>query len=101
MCNIENASYGATCCAERTAIFKAVSEGERDFEAIAIKSDGEDYTFPCGICRQVLCEFSQDIRVVVSDNKNNIKSMSVKSLLPNAFLKEGNLWVQLKQKPWL
>jgi len=79
-CNIENASYGATNCAERTAIFKAVSEGEREFEAIAINADTDDMTFPCGICRQAIIEFSRDI------NKNGeYKEYSIGELLPGAF----------------
>lgn len=66
-CNIENATYGATCCAERTAIFKAVSEGEKEFEAIAVQGDNDGLTFPCGICRQVILEFAPDIQVILAD----------------------------------
>jgi cytidine deaminase len=65
-CYIENASYGATNCAERTAIFKAVSEGEKEIEAIAIVSATEDYTFPCGICRQVIREFGKGCKVIIA-----------------------------------
>ena len=64
-CNIENASFGATNCAERTAIFKAVSEGEREFDAIAIVSSSGEPTPPCGICRQVLSEFAPDIPILL------------------------------------
>ncbi len=66
-CNIENASYGLTNCAERTAVFKAVSEGEREFETIALVGDSEGPTTPCGACRQVLLEFSDDMEVIMSD----------------------------------
>ena len=66
-CNIENASYGATCCAERTAIFKAVSEGVTTFEKIAIVSDSKKLTPPCGICRQVLLEFMPE-GIVILEN---------------------------------
>jgi cytidine deaminase len=59
-CNVEVASFGATNCAERTAIFKAISEGETEFEKIAVASSNDDETFPCGICRQVIVEFSKD-----------------------------------------
>ena len=84
-CNIENSSYGASNCAERTAIFKAVSEGEREFEKIAIVSSSGDFTFPCGICRQVLSEFMYDKTVVLFSEKDGIKEFKVKDLLPEAF----------------
>ncbi len=84
-CNIENGSYGASNCAERTAIFKAVSEGEREFEKIAIVSSSGDFTFPCGICRQVLSEFMYDKTVVLFSEKDGIKEFKVKDLLPEAF----------------
>ena len=82
-CNVENASYGLTCCAERTAVFKAVSEGETEFEAIAVvtKNGGS----PCGACRQVLSEFAPDLIVYIADKDNNIKTTSIKKLLPAAF----------------
>jgi len=66
-CNVENASYGAAVCAERVAVCKAVSEGEREFEAIAVVSSAGLPTPPCGICRQTLYEFSEDMRVIVED----------------------------------
>jgi cytidine deaminase len=87
-CNIENASYGATNCAERTAVFKAVSEGEKVFKAIAISSNLKDYIFPCGICRQVLMEFSCDIIIYVSNNYGEYKEYSLDQLLPFAFTKD-------------
>ena len=90
-CNIENSSYGASNCAERTAIFKAVSEGEREFEKIAIVSSSGDFTFPCGICRQVLSEFMYDKTVVLFSEKDGIMEFKVKDLLPEAFrLQRGN-----------
>jgi cytidine deaminase, homotetrameric len=87
-CNIENASFGATNCAERTAIFKAVSEGEKEFEAIAINADTEQYTFPCGICRQVMMEFSKDIRLFISNKHGKYAEYTLKELLPGGFTKE-------------
>ena len=90
-CNIENSSYGASNCAERTAIFKAVSEGEREFEKIAIVSSSGDFTFPCGICRQVLSEFMYDKTAVLFSEKDGIREFKVKDLLPEAFrLQRGN-----------
>ena len=90
-CNIENSSYGASNCAERTAIFKAVSEGEREFEKIAIVSSSGDFTFPCGICRQVLSEFMYDKTVLLFSEKDGIREFKVKDLMPEAFrLQRGN-----------
>ena len=84
-CNIENAAYPVTICAERTAIFKAVSEGARDFEAIAVATeDGQGY--PCGSCRQVMAEFALDMDVMLADAAGNITvETSVSDLLPGAF----------------
>lgn len=84
-CNIENASYGATCCAERTAIFKAVSEGITEFEKMAIVSDSRKLTPPCGICRQVLFEFMPEGVVILENEKKEIKTYTVKELLPVGF----------------
>lgn len=84
-CNIENATYGATNCAERTAVFKAVSEGKRDFAAIAITSSGKGLTFPCGICRQVLSEFSPEIKVILEDEKGELHTFMLSELLPHSF----------------
>jgi cytidine deaminase len=83
-CNVENATYGATCCAERTAVFKAVSEGERDFDAIAVTGSSGDFAYPCGICRQVLAEFSPDIRVIVTGG-GEVRTHRLPELLPYAF----------------
>lgn len=86
-CNIENASYGATCCGERAAIFKAVSEGERRFTAIAIFTDvGNQPPFPCGICRQVLSEFCEaDMPVIVFDGEKSVYNLILEELLPYSF----------------
>lgn len=84
-CNIENASYSATNCAERTAIFKAVSEGVREFEAIAIVASSGDYASPCGICRQVLFEFMPDGKVILDSEEKGMATFSVQELLPFGF----------------
>lgn len=84
-CNIECASYGGTNCAERTALFKAISEGEREIEAIAVVSDNESYTFPCGICRQVILEFGRDIKIILGNKNGEIKVFTIEELLPNCF----------------
>ncbi|MBS4535279.1 cytidine deaminase [Clostridium sp. D2Q-14] len=83
-CNIESASYSPTNCAERTAIFKAVSEGYTKFKAIAITGDRE-YTFPCGVCRQVMREFSKDLKIYIVKNENEYKEYTLKELLPHSF----------------
>lgn len=88
-CNIENAGYTPTNCAERTAIFKAVSEGERDFEAIAIiggrEGETADFCAPCGVCRQVIAEFcGKDFKIVLG-NENKFKVYTLDSILPFAF----------------
>lgn len=84
-CNIENSSYGLTICAERTAIFKAYSAGMREFTAIAVVSDDQEFTPPCGACRQVLYELAGNIDFIMSDAKNRHKIVKLKSLLPLAF----------------
>lgn len=89
-CNIESSSYSPTNCAERTAIFKAVSEGEREFEKIAIvggeKGDFSDYCTPCGVCRQVMSEFcSEDFTVLLGKNGDEYKSLTLGELLPHSF----------------
>lgn len=87
-CNIENASYGATNCAERTAIFKAVSEGIEKIKAIAITSDEEKFTYPCGICRQVIREFGKDVNIILINTNGETKITSIEELLPHSFSKE-------------
>ncbi|MDE5802014.1 MAG: cytidine deaminase [Lachnospiraceae bacterium] len=90
-CNVENASYGATNCAERTALFKAVSEGERKCMAIAIAGGKEgkepvDYAHPCGICRQVMREFGgEDLIVLVAKSEDDYREYTLKELLPYGF----------------
>lgn len=84
-CNIENATYGATNCAERTAVFKAVSEGKHEFTAIAITSSGKGLTFPCGICRQVLAEFSPEIKIILEDENGELHTFMLSELLPHSF----------------
>lgn len=88
-CNIENASYGATNCAERTAIFKAVSEGHRTIKAIAVIGSDENLTYPCGICRQVIAEFaSEDIKIIIAKDENEFIIRSMEDILPGAFSKK-------------
>ena len=85
-CNVENASYGATICAERTAAVKAVSEGYIKFSKVAIVSSEGTYTYPCGVCRQFLSEFmTKDSVIIVEDEKEGIKEVPFKELLPLSF----------------
>lgn len=84
-CNVENASYGLANCAERTAVFKAVSEGKREFKAIAVVGDEKALSFPCGACRQVLYEFGPDMDVIVANLEGAYKIMKITELLANAF----------------
>lgn len=87
-CNVENASFGATNCAERTAVFKAVSEGETRFTDIAIVSSSREFTYPCGICRQVLGEFMPEGHIILENSEGEIKVFEFKELLPGHFTKE-------------
>ncbi|HKM28060.1 MAG TPA: cytidine deaminase [Anaerovoracaceae bacterium] len=82
--NVENSSFGATICAERTAMVKAISEGFREFEAIAILCS-EGTAWPCGICRQFMYEFSPDIKVISGDDEDNLKVYELTDLLPEGF----------------
>ena len=94
-CNIENAAYGPSNCAERTAVFKAVSEGVREFEAIAVVGGPEDeagnvqiqdFCPPCGVCRQVLSEFcSRDFKIILANGKGEQKTFTLEQLLPESF----------------
>jgi cytidine deaminase len=89
-CNIENASFGATNCAERTAIFKGISEGETKIKAIAEVGSFEEITYPCGICRQVLCEFGDgDMVVILGKSEDDYIVTDLKGLMPGAFRKEN------------
>ena len=83
-CNIENSSYGLTNCAERTAIFKAVSEGEREFAALAVIADTDGPCSPCGACRQVIADFRIP-RIIMANLKGDVKTTTLGELLPFAF----------------
>lgn len=82
--NVENSSYGGTVCAERTACVKAVSEGEREFEAIAVVTS-QGWGYPCGICRQFLYEFAPNLVVITGSDEDNIEIRTLKDLLPEGF----------------
>ncbi len=84
-CNIENASYGASICAERTALVKAVSEGHKDFVQIAIISNSSDCCWPCGICRQMLYEFAPDLTVIAARCDGSYQKSSISDLLSHGF----------------
>jgi cytidine deaminase len=84
-CNIENASYGATICAERVAAVKAVSEGETAFEALAVAGDGKEPVAPCGICRQFLAEFGLDLVLILINLEGQRIETSLNQYLPGAF----------------
>ena len=85
-CNVENAAFGSTICAERTALLKAISEGHRDdFATIAIAGKGEDYCWPCGSCRQMLYEFAPKLRVLSARGDGKFVSMTLEELLPRGF----------------
>lgn len=84
-CNIESASYGLTICAERVALFKAVADGHRKFEAIAIIADSSQFTTPCGACRQIIWEFCGDIPVIAADLSGNYRQFRSGELLPVPF----------------
>lgn len=96
-CNIENASYTPTCCAERTAFSKAVSEGELEFKAIAIvgnpkdKEEAREYCAPCGVCRQVMAEFCnlETFKIIVAKSEDDYKEYTLAELLPLAFTKDS------------
>lgn len=87
-CNIENSSLGLTVCAERVALFKAVSDNETKFDAIAIVADTEQPVPPCGACRQVLTEFQPNLMVIITNIRFEKKIMSLSDLLPQAFFKK-------------
>lgn len=84
-CNIESASYGLTVCAERVAIWKAVSEGEKEFADIAVVADTEQLTPPCGVCRQIIWEFGGDLPITFSNLNGKSETVKMKELLPRAF----------------
>lgn len=84
-CNVENASYGLTVCAERNAIFQAIAQGERELKGIAIAVPTEAFPTPCGACRQVIREFAVDCPVILINGSGKTKVTSLKTLLPDAF----------------
>ena len=84
-CNVENATYGLTICAERVAIFKAISEGERGFDAISVVTDTDALTPPCGACRQLIWEFCGDVPVILANLKGKIEVTQMKELFPKPF----------------
>ena len=84
-CNVENATYGLTVCAERVAIFKAISEGERKFDAIAVVTDTDRLTPLCGACRQLIWEFCGDVPVAMSNLKGKVEVLKMSQLLPKPF----------------
>ena len=84
-CNVENATFGLTVCAERVAVFKAISEGARKFTRIAVAADTRELTPPCGACRQILWEFCGDIEVILASLKGKQETVRLKDLYPRAF----------------
>ncbi|AIY84627.1 MAG: cytidine deaminase [Clostridium baratii] len=88
-CNIENASFGATNCAERTAIFNGVSNGNRVIKEIALIGDTNSYTYPCGICRQVITEFAENenIKIYIVKNENDFIEKTLEEIMPGSFTK--------------
>ena len=84
-CNVENATYGLTICAERVAIFKAISEGERRFDAIAVVTDTGSLTPPCGACRQIIWEFCGDVPVVMANLQGKTEVVRMSQLFPKPF----------------
>ena len=84
-CNVESASYGLTVCGERVAIWKALSEGDRDFVELAIVADTESLTPPCGTCRQIIWEFAKHAKIVLANLEGEVQECSIKELLPRAF----------------
>jgi len=96
-CNVENSSYSLTICAERTAIFKAISEGQYRFKAIAVSSDDPGFTPPCGACRQVLIDLAENIDFVMVNAKRHVKIVPLKTLVPLAFTNK-NLQRSKKKK---
>lgn len=84
-CNVESASYGLTVCAERVAIWKALSEGERDFTDLVVVADTESLTPPCGTCRQIIWEFAKHAKITLANLRGQREEVSIKDLLPRAF----------------
>jgi len=84
-CNIESASYGLTVCAERVAIWKALSEGERNFKGLAVVVDTDPLTPPCGTCRQIIWEFCRNATIILANMEDKTEMVEMKALLPRAF----------------
>ena len=84
-CNIENAAFSPTICAERTAVAKAVSEGHTDFVRIAVAGSGPDHCVPCGVCRQVLQEFAPDLEILCLNSRGEELALTLRDLLPHSF----------------
>jgi cytidine deaminase len=84
-CNVENKSYGLTICAERVAVFKAVSQGEKNFKVIAIYTNTKEFTLPCGACLQVLNEFAKDLKIITVNRYGKSKAYQLAQLLPYPF----------------
>ena len=84
-CNVESVSFSPTCCAERTALFAAVAQGERHFSAIAVAGDGPRKAWPCGVCRQALMEFSPGLLVIAAGESGDWETATLADLLPHAF----------------
>lgn len=84
-CNVENATYGLTCCAERVAVFKAISEGARRFRRAAVVADTEHLTPPCGACRQILWEFCGDVELTLANLTGKSETLRLGTLFPRAF----------------
>ncbi|MCI9402894.1 MAG: cytidine deaminase [Oscillospiraceae bacterium] len=85
-CNVENAAYGSSICAERTALLKAVSEGHRDdWVKIAVVTSGDDAGYPCGSCRQMLYEFAPDLKIIIGGKDKVLSTITLSELLPHGF----------------
>ena len=84
-CNVENVAFTPTCCAERSAVYQAVAHGEREFDAIAIVAGEDEPVWPCGVCLQVMAEFSRDMRVVTASMSGAVRELPLDQLLPHAF----------------
>lgn len=84
-CNVESSLFGLTCCAERVALYKALSEGEKEFTGIAVAADTEEFCSPCGACRQVLWDYAKNLEVILINAAGATRSLHLRELLPEAF----------------
>ena len=84
-CNVENATFGLTVCAERVAVWKAISEGEREFDAVAVVTESDRLTPPCGACRQILWEFCGDAEIILANSKGQEETYRLSALFPKPF----------------